>query len=129
MMPDKIVTEELHRQAVWMIPFCLILIGILILLGHSPFRVLYSTAAGYAYTLFHFYSIGKSSVHAAAQSDPARATSIMVSGFMRRYLLTAFYLVFVFLSGKMDLLAGIIPLLFPKMILFIFYTAQKKGGS
>lgn len=129
MIPNKLIADELRRQAVGTAPFCLILVGVLILAGHDPVRVAVSAAAGYLYTLFNFYSIGRSSVNAARQANPAYATRIAMMGFARRYVTTAVYLVFVFLSGWMDVWAGAIPLLFPKVILLIFHTVQKKGGK
>ena len=129
MNQNKIVSEELRRQAVFTAPLCLILVGVLILIGHEPLRVVISAAVGYLYTLFNFYSIGRSSAAAARQTDPARATKIVMSGFAQRYVLTALYLVLMFLSGIFDVVAGVTPLLFPKVILLIFHTVQKKGGK
>lgn len=129
MTPNKIVMDELRRQAVCTAPLCLILTGVLILFGRDPARVALSAAAGYLYTLFNFYMIGRSSAYAAQQADPARATKIVMSGFAQRYILSALYLVFVFLSGIFDVVAGVTPLLFPKVILLIFHIVQKKGGK
>ena len=129
MTPNKIVMDELRRQAVCTAPLCLILTGVLILFGRDPARVALSAAAGYLYTLFNFYMIGRSSAYAAQQTDPARATKIVMNGFAQRYILSALYLVFVFLSGIFDVVAGVMPLLFPKVILLIFHIVQKKGGK
>lgn len=129
MVDNKIVWEELRRQAKGMIPLALITYGGFALFGYYQPGVALSILIGTLYALFNFYQIGQASVRAAAfYRDPSRAQRGMFAGYLTRYATTA---VLVFIAFKLPFLntaAVVIPLFYTKIILLILNIKREKGG-
>lgn len=119
-MPDyAIVTDELHRLTVRVIPVGLVIFGLLVLLGQPLGQVALGVFAGTAFALWNFYLMGRSAVRAACQTDPARASKIVSRSYAKRYALTALFLLAVVWTSWMSVPAVVLPLFSPKITLMI----------
>ena len=81
-MPDyAIVTDELRRLTVRVIPVALVIFGLLVLLGQPLGQVALGVLAGTLFALWNFYLMGRSAVRAACQTNPGRASKIVARSY------------------------------------------------
>lgn len=128
-MPDyAIVTDELRRLTVRVIPVALVIFGLLVLLGQPLGQVTLGVLAGTLFALWNFYLMGRSAVRAACQTNPGRASKIVTRSYAMRYVLTALFLLAVIWTGRISVPAAVLPLFSPKITLMISHY-WKKGGK
>lgn len=128
MNPFDIAKDETRRMARGCIPLMLLAYAGFALLGYSHWSVALSFALGTAYTLFNFNLMAFSAVRASLMDDPAQARRLQTSRYLMRYVLTG-----VLLTGAIKLppfnpAAVMLPLFFPKIILFASGILHRKGG-
>lgn len=129
-MPDyAIAAETLRKIARGVVPIALIVFGLLVLLGQPPVQTGVGVLAGTAFALWNFYLLGRAAVRAAAQGDPARAHKMVVSSYVKRYLLTAVFLVAVIWTRWISIPAAVLPLFFPKITLLLSHSGRKEENN
>lgn len=124
----EVVNQETKRMLRGFIPLALILYAGFSLFGYYHIIVLLSIIVGTAYSLFLFYNMAVSAVHAALIGDEKRASRIQTSRYLMRYLLTGIFLVGVIKLTPLNPVAVTIPLFFPKIILIASGIIKRKGG-
>ena len=124
----EVIRQETKRMFRGSIPLAFILYAGFCIFSYYQIIVLLSIAVGVAYSLFLFYNMAVSSVHAALIGDEKRASSMQMSIYMMRYLLKGIFLVGVIKLTPLNPVAVTIPLFFPKIILIASGIINSKGG-
>lgn len=128
MNPFDIAREETRRIARGCIPLMLLAYAGFALFGHYHWSVALSLVLGTAYTIFNFSQMAFSAVRAALADDPARARRLQTSRYLMRYVLTGVLLVGAIKLPPFQPAAVMLPLFFPKIILFASGIVHRKGG-
>lgn len=124
----EVIKQETKRMFRGSIPLAFILYSGFCIFSYYQIIVLLSIAVGVAYSLFLFYNMAVSSVHAALIGDEKRASRMQMSRYLMRYLLTGIFLVGVIKLTPLNPVAVTIPLFFPKIILIASGIINRKGG-
>ncbi len=124
----EVIRQETKRMFRGSIPLAFILYAGFCIFSYYQIIVLLSIAVGVAYSLFLFYNMAVSSVHAALIGDEKRASRMQISRYLMRYLLTGIFLVGVIKLTPLNPVAVTIPLFFPKIILIASGIINRKGG-
>ena len=128
MTPFDIVRDETRRIARGCVPLLLLSYAGFALFGYYHWPVALSLLLGTAYAIFNFYQMAFSAVRAALLDDPARARKMQTSKYLMRYVLTGLLVVGAIKLPPFFPAAVILPLFFPKIILFESGIVQRKGG-
>lgn len=129
-MPDyAIAAQALRSLTRGVAAAALITFGLLVLLGQPPVQTLAGVAAGTAFALWNFWLLARAAVRAAAVGHPGRAHKIVVSSYVKRYLLTAVFLVAVIRIGWVSVPGAVLPLFFPKITLMISQSGRKEENN
>lgn len=119
-----------------------ILLYLAFALGHLAFpamvpfgyQVVLAGAAGAAVAIGNFLGLAVTVQKIADDPDPAQAKQRMKVSYSRRMLLQAAWVAVAALLPCFDLIAGIVPLLFPRVTIFFLqitgrYHPKQKGGE
>ena len=129
-MPDfALVTKETQQLAKRILPFALVLFGVLAVIRQPLTGALAGVCAGTAFAIWNFWLLGRAAARAAVQGDPDRAQKIVVASYVRRYALTAVFLVAVMLSSWINIPGAVIPLFFPKISFMLFHLKRKEENK
>lgn len=127
MTTKEIVRQEGRRLAWGVCVLTAAAFALLALLGHGTARNGCSLLIGAAYTLLQFHMLGANAARALLFT-PEQAERILRRGYLTRYLLTIGMLALTVYLGLSPLVA-VLPLLFPKVILFVGNVFPGKGGK
>ncbi|MFR4973018.1 MAG: hypothetical protein ACLUB2_06335 [Butyricicoccus pullicaecorum] len=126
-MPDyAIVTDELRRLTVRVIPVALVILAA-VLLG-QPLGDCTGCSGRYPVCALEFLPHGAQRRACSLPDQPGRASKIVTRSYAMRYVLTALFLLAVIWTGRISVPAAVLPLFSPKITLMISHY-WKKGGK
>ncbi|MBR2460190.1 MAG: hypothetical protein IKB34_03025 [Clostridia bacterium] len=126
---DNVVIRETGYVAIWVLIFSTMMQSIFLIAGFWDYRVLLGNLYGGAVAVVNYFSIGLSVQKALGKEDPNEAKQVMKLASSARMLMLFIFVVIGVLLDFFNTIAVVVPLVFPRLAIFLRPFCGKMAGE